>query len=258
MTTEKPLSTKSPLRYPGGKTRAVKTLLPLFPEDAKVIGSPFFGGGSIELALTGIGKTIVAADVFGFLVDFWQEMLSNPKKLADEIEPYLGTVTRDKFLDMQKTGVPEDRTESAVKFFILNRCSFSGAGLSGGYSSSSAVDRFTKSAVDRVRDFHNPNVTVKHDDFEHFILNEKYDCLFLDPPYFIPSKLYGKNGDLQRGFDHYRLREILEDITVPVVMTYNNGEEIRDMYGDWNQTETLWAYGMNKSKQSSELILTNF
>ena len=37
---------KSPLRYPGGKSRAVKTIAPLIP-DFEEFREPFVGGGSV-------------------------------------------------------------------------------------------------------------------------------------------------------------------------------------------------------------------
>jgi len=46
----------SPLRYPGGKTRARKILLEIYKtrfdvEHHKILYSPFFGGGSFEFFL---------------------------------------------------------------------------------------------------------------------------------------------------------------------------------------------------------------
>ena len=42
---------KSPLRYPGGKSRAIKVLMPFFPQDFDELAEPFFGGGSVGLYL---------------------------------------------------------------------------------------------------------------------------------------------------------------------------------------------------------------
>ena len=41
---------KSPLRYPGGKSRALKQILPIVPE-FKEFREPFVGGGSVFFAL---------------------------------------------------------------------------------------------------------------------------------------------------------------------------------------------------------------
>jgi DNA adenine methylase len=40
----------SPLRYPGGKSRAVKTIIPLMPKNYAEFREPFVGGGSVFLA----------------------------------------------------------------------------------------------------------------------------------------------------------------------------------------------------------------
>ena len=55
---------KSPLRYPGGKTRAVKHILPHIPKGIKEFCSPFFGGGSVELAVADRGIPVYGYDIF--------------------------------------------------------------------------------------------------------------------------------------------------------------------------------------------------
>ena len=41
----------SPIRYAGGKSLAVGHVIELLPEDIERVISPFFGGGSIEIAM---------------------------------------------------------------------------------------------------------------------------------------------------------------------------------------------------------------
>ena len=64
------LTTRSPLRYPGGKSRAVLMILPHIPQDTDKVCSPFFGGGSVELALMARGVSVSGSDIFSPLVDF--------------------------------------------------------------------------------------------------------------------------------------------------------------------------------------------
>ena len=82
----------SPLRYPGGKSRAVrqiteKYIIPNLSKKQKIC-SPFFGGGSIELYLADNGFKVTGYDDFGPLVDFWQILKKNPMKLAKKISDY--------------------------------------------------------------------------------------------------------------------------------------------------------------------------
>ena len=43
---------KTPLRYPGGKSRAAKYLISQFPYDIKEYREPFLGGGSVAIEFT--------------------------------------------------------------------------------------------------------------------------------------------------------------------------------------------------------------
>ena len=45
-------SLKTPLRYPGGKSKAVKTLSKWYPENISEYREPFIGGGSIAIDIT--------------------------------------------------------------------------------------------------------------------------------------------------------------------------------------------------------------
>src|SRR3990167_3227313 len=70
---------KSPLRYPGGKTRGVKEIIKYFPPDLERVCSPFLGGGSIEIELANKGVEVFGYDIFEPVTDFWQILLKDPK-----------------------------------------------------------------------------------------------------------------------------------------------------------------------------------
>jgi DNA adenine methylase len=80
--------------------------------------------------------------------------------------------------------------------------------------------------------------------------------LFLDPPYYLGhgSKLYGNKGNLHIRFDHAKLANILKN-KQNWIMTYNDCEYIRVLYKDYEIIDTNWTYGMNASKESSEIIV---
>jgi DNA adenine methylase len=83
---------KTPLRYPGGKSRAVKHILPLIPEDCGELCSPFLGGGSIELAVAERGTKVHGYDIFAPLVWFWEALLEDPEKILSYVERYRESV----------------------------------------------------------------------------------------------------------------------------------------------------------------------
>jgi DNA adenine methylase len=259
----------SPLRYPGGKFRARKLLYSFVPPNTTRVLSPFFGGGSFELFLTNKNIRVFGFDGFKPLSNFWEHLLADPKKLASTIRSF-GRVASPQFKEMQAYLTTNMNTVSSVddaaKFFIVNRCSFSGATLSGGYSQASMETRFTPSSIMRVENFVDPLLTVRQALFEESLSTKtlreiKPDLLFLDPPYLLEKTknvLYGVGGDLHKTFDHQKLMNLVAASNIPFLLTYNDSPQIREMYKNYNIVEAQWAYGMNATKKSSEIFITNY
>ena len=256
----------SPLRYPGGKTRACKILDEILNknfnlEDFTTIISPFFGGGSFEFYLQNeYNFDLIVNDKFKPLYNFWNQCKINKSKLYNEIIKNKN-VTKDKFKELRENIMDKDDFNQAIYFFIINRCSFSGATLSGGFSIEASVKRFTQSSIDKIKDLDLSKFEITNLDFEEFIKNNykkntSKSIMFLDPPYYLEkgSKLYGDNGDMHETFDHKKLYKTIKN-KKNWIMTYNDCEYIRDLYKDFKLVETSWSYGMNKTKESSELII---
>lgn len=247
---------KSPLRYPGGKSRAVSIISKYIPKDTTQLCSPFFGGGSLELACAQNGIRVHGYDSFGPLVDFWQFLLTNPKKLAVNVEKFL-PLKKEKFYELQKIQLEsKNKLERAAIFFVLNRTSFSGSTLSGGMASGGPHNnpRFTKSSIDKLRKFKIKNLTIQQADFKKSIPRHKNALLYLDPPYLIQSKLYGKKGDLHKNFDHAGLARILKKRN-SWILSYNNSKEIHELYSDYIILYPDWKYGMSRNKSSREVLI---
>ena len=148
---DQPLSTKSPLRYPGGKTRAVEVIKSYLPEGTKEIAAPFLGGASVELACAAEGMRVFGSDAFAPLMNFWKQAKANPVLLSERVWRY-HPLTKPKYYSLQRTFAQfDDEFEQAAVFYVLNRSSFSGTTLSGGMSP--GHPRFNRNAVDRLRDF---------------------------------------------------------------------------------------------------------
>jgi len=254
----------SPLRYPGGKTRACKILDEILNEHFKIeeydeITSPFFGGGSFEFFIQNkYHKKIIANDKFKPLYNFWINCKNEKKKLCAVLKKNL-IIDKGTFLKLRNKIIDHENSfEQAVYYFIINRCSFSGATLSGGFSLEASTNRFNISSIEKINNLDLSNFEIHNLDFEDFIKDKINDntFMFLDPPYYLEkkSKLYGNNGDLHEFFDHKQLYEILKD-KKNWLMTYNNCAFIKDLYKDFIILEVSWSYGMNKSKESSELVI---
>lgn len=202
---------------------------------------------------------IIANDRFTPLYTFWKTCKSNKEKLCTELIPHLETINKEQFTDMRMKIMDEsDDLIQSIMYFIINRCSFSGATLSGGFSPEASKKRFTHSSIDKIAKLDLSNYNITNLDFEEFI-NTSHDdktLMFLDPPYYLEksSKLYGNNGDMHDTFDHYRLYNCISNRT-NWVMTYNNCDYIKNLYKNFKIIETNWSYGMNKSKNSSEIVI---
>lgn len=195
----------SPLRYPGGKTRACKYLDEVLITNFDInkfdnIISPFFGGGSFEFYVQNKYKLkIISNDKFTPLYNFWIVCKNNKSKLCNKLYKKIDKIDKDKFTKFREKIIDEeDNLKQAYMYFIINRCSFSGATLSGGFSLEASKKRFTKSSVDRISNLNLTNFSINNDDFEEFINNNIDDksLMFLDPPYYLgnKSKLYGNKG----------------------------------------------------------------
>lgn len=250
----------SPLRYPGGKTRACKILDEYICEkgfDTSVVISPFFGGGSFEFYMfKKYGSKLIVNDKFKPLISFWLNAQTRAKDLCEELRKLLNNVSKDYFNAVRNTIMEESDTFlQAWKYFVINRCSFSGATLSGGFSAESSKKRFTESSIKRIEDLDLSNVEFHNLDFTEF-LKGKRGLIFLDPPYYLEqsSKLYGNNGDMHEYFDHEKLFKTIK-LRKNWIMTYNDCEYIRELYKDYEIHDVNWKYGMNKTKESSEIVI---
>jgi DNA adenine methylase len=259
------IKNNSPLRYPGGKTRACKKLDSILKEYFDIsefdnIVSPFFGGGSFEFHIQNNHQLkIIANDRFTPLYNFWTTCKFNNEHLCKALNEKLYLIDKQEFTSLREK-IMNEKNEliQSIMYFIINRCSFSGATLSGGFSLESSKKRFTKSSIDRIKELNLTKFDIYNLDFEEFINNNqgKRNLLFLDPPYYLEkaSKLYGNNGDMHDTFDHVKVYKCLSQ-KKNWFMTYNNCKYIKDLYKDFKIIETSWSYGMNKSKESSEIVI---
>lgn len=270
-------SNKSPLRYPGGKTRACRVLDEILQthfetQNITTIVSPFFGGGSFEFYLQNkYNWCIHANDKFRPLYAFWNTCKEDTQSLCDSLYGLCGKVDKERFTEYRNT-ILEDNEEKtqATKFFVINRCSFSGATLSGGFSQQSSQNRFTTSSVDRIQKLNLSKVCFSNEDFTTFLSNvagnlseDSEDTVgvfvFLDPPYYLEkkSRLYGNKGNMHDEFEHTTLYNSICSMPKNVhwMMTYNDCSFIRELYKDYTIISANWSYGMNKTKASSEMVI---
>lgn len=251
---EFPIHSRSPLRYPGGKSRGVSKILKYIPEETNELCSPFLGGASVELACAELGINVYGSDAFEPLINFWWNILQTPRELSDRVRKHY-PLSKLKFYNLQKNYHSySNELEKAAVFYTLNRCSFSGTTLSGGMSP--GHPRFTVSAIERVRNFKANNFTVQCLDYRQALIKHSNKFLYLDPPYANNERLYGTRGDMHHGFNHEEFANDLKKRN-GWILSYNNCEFIRNLYKDFTIVEPEWTYGMANCKQSKELLIIN-
>lgn len=234
------------LRYAGGKSKAVKVLMPYVPEGTTEVVSPFLGGGAFELALVQKGIAVHASDIDEPLVAFWQVMKGDRAELVSRLRnrhPF----TKELYLECQKTLSDVDTPlNQAFKFFVVNRCCFSGC-MTGGYSGA----RAPLSSIDKLERVTLEGLSVRHCDYETALRQHPDAFAFLDPPYDVPN-LY-RSAE----FDHERLARVLREREAPWVLCYNDTPRVRALYGAWCEiTPVTWQYGMNASRKSNEVVIS--
>lgn len=249
---------KSPFRYPGGKSRAVKILEKYFT-DVDSFCSPFLGGGSFEIYMAEKGKRVYGYDYFDLLVNCWNQLLHNKDAFYNELLKYYNIFwneththeeLRDLYYNIRDKAIYEetDDLKKAVMFLVINRCSFSGLGMLGGFISLWTVE-FTKGIVERIKEFNVPNLSVEYMSFEDSIAKHPNERLYLDPPYIVDAQLYGsKDNDLHMTFDHKKLADILHQRD-NWVLSYNNCDEVRKLYDGYTILDPKWTYGLTKDRK---------
>lgn len=267
-----PARNKSPLGYPGGKTRACAPLDAIVTEwfdmsRYDTIASPFMGGCSFEFFMQAkYGKRLILNDKFTPLFNFWKQVQDDGEALCQQLDA-IETVSKTTFDIYKKSFDDEnmDRLTQATRFFVLNRASFNSKTLSGTYSKHGSEHRYTPSSIQRIRDLRVPpsQVCIHNLDFEDFLAtavgpDADRTWIFLDPPYYLgtaSSSYYGKRGDMHSGFDHRRLFDVLKTRR-GWMMTYNDCAYIRELYKDDTILDVGWSYSMSrKNKKSSEIVI---
>ena len=243
------------------------------PADFDEYREPFVGGGSffIYLRQKYPDLKIWINDLNPELYYFWKYAQIDSHQLARDLmiikrQTQNGQELFDELLNAEISSLTE--FERAVRFFVLNRITFSGVVESGGFSQQAFETRFTDSSIERVSTLGAvlEGIKITHLDYRHLLRDGGASIFtFLDPPYFkaTKSRLYGKNGVLHTGFNHDEFAQEMKECKHSWMITYDDSPKIRENFVYANIFEWQLQYGMNNYKQGkaekgSELFITNY
>ncbi|HEX5001567.1 MAG TPA: DNA adenine methylase [Bacteroidia bacterium] len=149
----------------------------------------------------------------------------------------------------------------ALMKLVIQRLSYSGLGTMASQPCKNKSVRWNRenltSELEILSALMNDNtVRITNHDFEPMLTDTSRQALiYLDPPYFHKGKgLYQYNMDVD---DHVRLACILKNTPHPFVLSYDDCEEVRDLYGGWTKFNLLpFEYtSKNQRNTQNELLI---
>ena len=266
---------RTPLRYPGGKSRAVSKLYNWFPQGMTEYREPFLGGGSMALYLTKNHHNlkIWVNDLYEPLANFWIELRDETEYIYKQLQQLKSRYpdpasAKGLFLDakIQVNDGTLDPKDRAVAFYILNKCSFSGLSESSSFSKQASDSNFSMRGIEKLPHY---GLLIKNWKITNLSYQELMGgdgaVIYLDPPYEIGSNLYGKKGAMHSNFDHDQFAITCGQSEQQLIVSYNNSQLIKDRFknfqvGEFDLTYTMRSVGsyMSNQKERKELVLTNY
>ena len=271
-------SLKTPLRYPGGKSRACTKLDQFFPDlrDYKEYREPFLGGGSVAIHITKKYPhlQVWVNDLYEPLINFWKTLQDDGYALYKRLQelksryPDRGSA-KGLFLEAKEL-VNDDSVSPlyrACAFYVINKCSFSGLTESSSFSAQASDNNFSMRGIEKLTGYSDiiKNWKITNLRYQELLSDDKETFLYLDPPYEIGSNLYGKKGSMHKGFDHDGFATICDRFISPQLISYNSSQLIKDRFkeyktGEFDLTYTMRSVGeyMREQKERKELLLFNY
>jgi DNA adenine methylase len=243
------MTSRSPLRYPGGKQKLSPFLVELLVENDLIGGhyaEPYAGGAgaAIELLLSGHVHSIHLNDSSRAIYAFWNSILNKTDEFCQRIQS--ASLTVDEWRRQQnilKDSDNADEFDLGFSTFYLNRCNRSGVltgGLIGGINQNGNYKmdaRFTRNDLIRRVEavaMKSTQITLSNLDAEQYLLdyrevNPHNTLIYFDPPYY--EKASGLYLDFYRKDDHARLANVVQSLDeVNWILSYDNALPIVNLY----------------------------
>ena len=271
------MKVKSNLRYPGGKSKMIKHLVPYFPKEIDCFFDVFVGGGSVTLhVLQNYDvKEVWVNDIDSDLMNYYRtikmdgvrhELVNGLLRIKDTFDSENFKPQFEALKGLKMCGM----YFNAKRYFIINKCGFNGLQRST-YSKQAYEKNFTRSSILKIehigrlfRKVHCLNMDFKDISTKH-IMNR---FVYMDPPYYENSKkgLYGKQGEYHKNFDHEEFVKFAKEIAKQnkIMISYDNCEWVREQFKDFNQFTFETKYTMTnnnksgKAKLGKEIVITNY
>ena len=273
-------SLKTPLRYPGGKSRACVKMDPYFPDlrNYNEFREPFLGGGSVAIHITKKypDLDIWVNDLYEPLYNFWCELRDHPNELHGLLmdtkekypDPDLQEVKKEKVKKVNDksykgtlfypaaelfrnsvviaNGTECSNLERAAAFYVANKCSFSGLTSSASFSQQASIGNFSTRGIEKLPEYGEliKDWKITNKSYEEMLTDNKDTFIYLDPPYEIKDNLYGNKGSMHKGFDHDKFASDCDNNDMDQLISYNSDQLVKDRFKNWTAAEFDLTYTM--------------
>lgn len=262
----------TPLRYPGGKSKLYKYTKKLIKKN-KLKGCTYaegYAGGcglALELLFKKDVNSIILNDIDRSIYAFWITVLNEGEKLIEKINSTeINMEEWYKQKEIQNNKEDASLYELGFSTFFLNRTNYSGiinAGPIGGYEQKGNYKlncRFKKDdLIDKIKSIYDMRNSISFYnkdalDFLDILKNKNIDDLFifLDPPYF--EKGPGLYTNFYTESDHRELENYVNKLENNWVVTYDNADIIKKIYGKHKHQEYTLHYSAKKVYKGTEVM----
>lgn len=263
----------SPLRYPGGKGRLGPWLASVVERNGLKGGwyvEPYAGGAgaALYLLLQNYVEHIVINDADPLIHAFWQSVVHNTNAFVEMIlETPVTIESRARCQAIVANPADASQLELGFAAFLLNRTSRSGiltGGVIGGKAQSGAYKldaRYQRDdLIARVRAIGalRERISVVGMDALDMLVHTSpgfpvKTLIYMDPPYYVKgSQLYLHH--YLRG-DHEAIAHYASLVEHPLLITYDNCPEVRELYGDMKATEFSLQYSTHLTRPLTSEVL---
>jgi DNA adenine methylase len=243
----------------GGKKLLREAIVKRFPDKIGRYIEVFGGAGWVMFYKDRHAELEVYNDANGDLVNLFRCIKFHCGELQRELNYLLNS--RELFEDFKAQCYTRGMTDiqRAARFFMLIKTSYGSDTRTYGCVKKdiSVMLQYLVKIQERLS-----NVVIENKDFESLIkVYDKPDALlYLDPPYYGTEKYYAAAFSKD---DHIRLQNALSCIKGRFILSYNDCEYIRELYGGYTIEEVcrnnnLVGRYTDKGKIYRELIIRNY
>lgn len=229
------------LRWVGGKTRLLSSILPYVPEEINSYHEPFLGSGAMFFAVRGRANKSFVSDLNSELVNAWTVVRDEPTAFLQKLRDYELRQGEDAYYEV-RAEAHEHHIDRAARFFYLNQTAWNGLWREnrfgvfnvpfGARAFRGIKIEFLASVTAALQ-----NVSIELTDFREVANRaEKGDFCYFDPPY-LPisdtSKFSGYNGKRFRFDDLVELSEVCKDLSrrkVNWIVSNRDNDVMRELF----------------------------